>query len=80
MSEQNITEIIVEGMTCSNCALAVQRKLEKEGMHNVNVNFASGEVRFVNETHKPLEEITDSVEDLGYKVISDNDKSQKKNF
>ncbi len=35
----------VEGMSCTNCALGIQRALEKEGFHNVNVDFTNGEVQ-----------------------------------
>lgn len=36
----------VDGMTCTNCALAIERLLKKQGMENVQVSFATGEVRF----------------------------------
>jgi len=79
MSEPKLTEIFVEGMTCSNCAAGVQRRLEKQGLQKVNVNFASGEVVFENNDNKPMAAIIDSIEDLGYKVIK-ADSPQKKNF
>ncbi len=40
------TILNVEGMTCSNCALGISRFLEKQGLHQINVDFASGEVVF----------------------------------
>ena len=36
----------VEGMDCTNCALTIRKYLEKEGMNNVKVNFATGDVLF----------------------------------
>ena len=36
----------VEGMTCTNCALTINRYLEKEGLKDVKVNFIGGEVTF----------------------------------
>ena len=36
----------VEGMTCTNCALTINRYLEKEGLKDVKVNFIGGEVSF----------------------------------
>lgn len=74
-----ISELMVEGMTCSNCAMGVRKRLEKQGMAQVDVNFASGEVRFENSINKPLAEIAESIEDLGYKVVSFN-QNEKKNL
>ena len=39
----------VEGMDCTNCALTIRKYLEKKGMKNVKVNFATGDVRFDTE-------------------------------
>ena len=39
-------ELEVSGMTCTNCSLTVSRTLEKSGLKDVNVNFATGEVTF----------------------------------
>ena len=74
-----MVELKVEGMTCSNCAMTVQRKLEKSGMQSVNVNFATGEVRFENPAGKPVPGIVEGIEDLGYKVISADNPAEKKN-
>ena len=32
----------VEGMDCNTCAINIHRYLEKQGMKNVKVNFATG--------------------------------------
>ena len=32
----------VEGMDCTTCALNIHKYLEKQGMKNVKVNFATG--------------------------------------
>ena len=37
---------IVEGMTCSNCALTVNNYLQKQGAEQVKVNPITGEVSF----------------------------------
>ncbi len=62
----------VEGMSCTNCALGVQKTLEKEGFENVDVNFASGDVRFevADEGRLPL--AVKRIEELGYRVTEDN--------
>ncbi|MFN4082850.1 MAG: heavy-metal-associated domain-containing protein [Bacteroidia bacterium] len=81
MSDTTLTEIHVDGMTCTNCAASVQKRLEKQGLANVNVNFATGEVIFKNLSNLPLESISESIEDLGYKVTLPNQTvTEKKNF
>lgn len=61
----------VEGMTCTNCALTINKYLEKQGAKNVSVNAIDGDVSF--ETHAP--EVTGKmkkgVEALGYTVAAD---------
>ena len=36
----------VEGMDCNTCAINIHKYLEKQGMTNVKVNFATGDVIF----------------------------------
>ena len=61
----------VEGMDCSTCAINIHRYLEKQGMKNVRVNFATGDVIF--DTDKKVEEdkLTKGITDLGYKVVDE---------
>ena len=61
----------VEGMTCTNCALTINRYLKKEGLKDVNVNFIGGEVSFELNENKTKEELTKGIADLGYKVVND---------
>ena len=77
MSSQELVELNVEGMTCTNCAATVRRKLEKDGMADIHVDFASGEVTFKNPTELTVEQITERIDDLGYKVISNNTNEKK---
>lgn len=80
MESAKISELLVEGMHCSNCAMGVQRRLEKQGLAQVNVNFATGEVTFENVPAKPMAEIVESIEDLGYKVShNQQSETEKKN-
>jgi Cu+-exporting ATPase len=60
----------VEGMDCSNCALTIHKYLEKEGMKNVKVNFANGDVLFDTNGTQTKEEIAKGIHDLGYEVVS----------
>lgn len=61
----------VEGMTCTNCALTINRYLEKEGLKEVKVNFIGGEVSFELNENKTKEELTKGIADLGYKVVNE---------
>jgi P-type Cu+ transporter len=79
-TQAELSELMVEGMSCSNCAMGVRKRLEKQGLAQVDVNFATGEVRFENIPNKPLNEIAESIEDLGYTVtLKDTPKEEKKN-
>lgn len=59
----------VEGMTCSNCALTIDKYLRNKGMQNVKVNLIGGEVAFetVEKTEEPV--IAKGIEALGYTVV-----------
>jgi Cu+-exporting ATPase len=59
----------VEGMTCSNCALSVNKLLTKEGASDVKVNPIDGAVSFTNATDIPLEKLKKGIGSLGYKVV-----------
>jgi Cu+-exporting ATPase len=45
MAEQ-LVELNVTGMHCNNCAMSIHKLLEKKGLHDVLVSFASEEVKF----------------------------------
>ena len=71
----------VEGMDCSNCALTIRRYLEKEGMKDVKVNFANGDVSFDINGNIPASELSKGIESLGYKVASEEQApTTKKSF
>ena len=60
----------VDGMDCSNCALTIRKDLEKQGMQEVKVNFATGDVSFdMNGNRKP-QELAIGIKDLGYEVAN----------
>ena len=61
----------VAGMDCTNCALTINRYLQKEGMQSVKVNFIGGEVSFDMNGNKTKEELTKGIADLGYKVVNE---------
>lgn len=58
----------VEGMTCANCALTVNKYLEKQGVQEVKVNFATGDVSFLNNGDVNIAQLAKGVSGIGYKV------------
>jgi len=70
MAEQLI-ELNVTGMHCNNCAMSVHKLLEKRGLHNIWVNFASEEVKFSTADNSKLPEVIKDIENLGFRVIDD---------
>ena len=60
----------VEGMSCTNCALTIQKYLEQQGMSDVKVNFIGGEVSFDNTAHKDGIVLEKGISSLGYKVAN----------
>ncbi|MFI5131143.1 MAG: heavy metal translocating P-type ATPase, partial [Chitinophagales bacterium] len=61
----------VEGMDCSNCALTIRRYLEKEGMKDVKVNFATGDVSFDMNGNATTSKLSKGIASLGYSVASE---------
>lgn len=58
----------VDGMDCTTCALNIHKYLEKQGMKNVKVNFATGDVIFENINEVAEEKISKGIRDLGYTI------------
>ncbi|MHA4843701.1 heavy metal translocating P-type ATPase [Flavitalea antarctica] len=60
---------IVEGMTCSNCALTVNNYLQKQGAEQVKVNPITGEVSFGVEDPAKKPALIRGIGSLGYQVV-----------
>ena len=58
----------VDGMTCANCAMGIERTLQKKGLADVSVNFAAGEVHYTPVEGYSREAIVHDIEQLGYSV------------
>lgn len=65
--------VVVEGMTCGNCALTISRLLEKKGMKHIAANAASGEVSFTMEGEETVDAIYNAIDGLGYRVIREQE-------
>jgi len=70
MAEQ-LVELNVTGMHCNNCAMSIHKLLEKKGLHDVLVSFASEEVKFSTADQAQLPQIIKDIESLGFKVVDD---------
>ena len=69
----------VQGMTCANCALTVNKYLQKQGAKGVVVNPIDGDVSFELNGTKTKQQIAEGIESLGYKVQSGVADTQKNN-
>jgi Cu+-exporting ATPase len=63
------TTVLIEGMTCSNCAAGVNRALTKGGYSQVDVNFATGEVFLSDVKDIDLKKVEQLVKKAGYQYV-----------
>lgn len=68
----------VEGMTCVNCARGISNVLEGMKLKEVNVDFTSGEVAFVNDIQVEIDEVKGKIEKLGYHIVEETEEVNKK--
>ena len=65
------TTLKVKGMSCQHCVMSVTKALSQlEGIKNVQVDLAKGEVRFDNTKEMTPNRIEKAIEDAGYEVVS----------
>ncbi|OGQ09797.1 MAG: hypothetical protein A2026_11270 [Deltaproteobacteria bacterium RBG_19FT_COMBO_46_12] len=65
------TTMKVKGMSCQHCVMSVTKALNQlEGIKNVQVDLAKGEVRFDNTKNITSDRIQKAITDAGYEVIS----------
>jgi len=63
--------IKVKGMSCQHCVMSVTKAMSQlEGIKNVQVDLAKGEVRFDNTKEVASDKIEKAIADAGYEVIS----------
>ena len=62
------SEFDVEGMTCANCALAVTKYLQKQGLQDVRVNLISKDLSFTSTEDVPVEKLKKGIKGLGYEM------------
>lgn len=72
----------VEGMSCTNCALTIDKYLQGKGLQDVKVNFIGGDISFETVEGSSKQDIAKGIEGLGYHVITGETGAvqQKKKF
>jgi len=64
------TTLKVKGMSCQHCVMSMTKALgQLEGIKNVQVDLAKGEVRFDNTKEVASQRIEKAIEDAGYEII-----------
>ena len=71
-------ELKVEGMDCANCALSISRFLERKGFQKIDVNFATGDVRFEENPEISMEVVKNGITKLGYTIVEKDDTNPSK--
>lgn len=61
----------IEGMSCSTCALTINKYLEKKGGTNIKVSLASGDVSFDPPAELDRQQLQQGINDLGYTVVKE---------
>jgi len=65
-------KLIIQGMTCTNCARSVAKVIEKSGGTNVDVNFTTGEAYFHFSNNEDLASIKKKIKSLGYHLTKED--------
>lgn len=66
----------VDGMDCNNCAMSIQRFLERKGLEDVLVNFQTREVRYRrDDASLDLNGVRSGIQRLGFTVVDSPDES-----
>jgi len=60
----------VDGMTCANCALTINKYLQTAGATDIAVNPIDGDVSFLLNGNTTKDKLTKGIEGLGYSVAS----------
>ena len=69
MQDTKTVSLFVKGMDCTTCALNITKQLQKQGLQEVYVNFASGKVQYQESEQISNDKVSNLIEDLGYSVL-----------
>ncbi|MGN0371198.1 MAG: cation transporter [Enterocloster sp.] len=75
--EKTNVKLIISGMTCVNCQNRIEKKLkEADGIISVSVSYKNGTAQIGYDDGKiSLNKIIADIENLGYKVLKEKQKS-----
>jgi Cu+-exporting ATPase len=69
----------VEGMSCTNCALTIEKYLQQQkGLSDIKVNFIGGDVSFAANEGVTTPVIEKGIEGLGYHVVNGSQSQNSK--
>jgi len=61
----------IDGMTCINCAINLEKSVKKTGLENVHVNFASKELIYEEDERVKIENIIKAIKNAGYSLANE---------
>ncbi len=67
----------VDGMTCANCALTINKYLDKQGMQHIRVNPIDGDVSFELIQGVDKNTLKKGIDELGYHVTDEASSNKK---
>lgn len=78
---QNSPEILtqslkIDGMTCVNCALSLEKSMKKIGVKQVHVNFPNKELIFENPGNISAKDVENAVKNAGFAIQNNEKQSQ----
>lgn len=75
---EELEQLKVKGMDCTSCAISIKKHLTKQGLQEVNVNFANGMVSYLPNPLLPVATIKKEIEKIGYTVVKEKQTSTQK--
>ena len=69
----NKITILVDGMTCSNCALGIKKHLISKGLTNTEVSFSTSEVSYNSDKYSE-NQVKNFIKNLGYTIFEKDNK------
>jgi copper chaperone len=61
--------LIIEGMSCNHCVMAVKKNLARFNPDKLDVKLGSADIEY-NESKIKVEDLIKAIEEAGYKVVS----------
>ncbi|HWU23406.1 MAG TPA: heavy metal-associated domain-containing protein [Nocardioides sp.] len=68
-TDENASSYMVTGMTCGHCVASVTEEVaEIEGVRDIEVDLATGALRFASDRPVPRETVEAAVREAGYEL------------